>query len=430
MEKLASFAHEAQVSDDVREQAFRAWTNYLAAAIHGAHTSEGQKFLNGVAGLGEGDNPVVGVSYVKAVGTAALVNGAFAHIDDFDDTHLETVSHPSTPVIAAIYANFNESYLDETVIYATAVGTEVVIRMAQLVHPSHYDCGWHVTASVGGIGAAMAVGILKGLSVCELTMAGALAALQPGGLRAAFGTMGKSFQVGRASELGVTAAVLAQNHVDAPADILEARRGFRITSEDFHPDRWNDLGTEWEFLRDTFKPYPCGIVTHPLIDLGIMAHGRGIQSESVKSVELSVDPLVLELTDIQSPSTGLEIKFSARTLFAVALIHGTIDLSVFEQPPFSAVQKLATRVTLVPDPRVPRDSARMLIRLANGNQLKLVVEHARGSLANPLGWGDLKKKFMQSVLPEWGSWECWNAMDAARRGGASLSDLPAVFARR
>lgn len=76
---------------------------------------------------------------------AALLNGIASHVHDYDDTHLETIIHPTGPVAAALLS-FAQS-LDRPVsgaefITALVAGIEVECKAGLAVWPSHYDVGW------------------------------------------------------------------------------------------------------------------------------------------------------------------------------------------------------------------------------------------------------------------------------------------------
>ena len=67
------------------------------------------------------------------------------------------------------------------------------------------------------------------------------------------------------------AATLAARGFTAPLDALEAPGGFadalatahRIGALD------TDLHANFELAKNTYKPYPCGIVAHPAIDAAV-----------------------------------------------------------------------------------------------------------------------------------------------------------------
>ena len=83
------------------------------------------------------------------------------------------------------------------------------------------------------------------------------------------------------------------------------------------------LGTRFELLLNTYKPFACGIVMHPTIDacLQLRAAER-LSADRIERIDLAVHPLVLELTGKKTPQTGLEGKFSIYTAAALAIVAG------------------------------------------------------------------------------------------------------------
>jgi 2-methylcitrate dehydratase PrpD len=76
-------------------------------------------------------------------------------------------------------------------------------------------------------------------------------------------------------------------------------------------------GSQWEILNNTFKPYACGIVLHPIIDACI-ALGQQIDPAQVKEIELTVNKYVMILTGKPEPKAGLEGKYSVHHVAALA----------------------------------------------------------------------------------------------------------------
>src|SRR4029453_6122866 len=66
-----------------------------------------------------------------------------------------------------------------------------------------------------------------------------------------------------------------------------------------------------------------GVVLHPLIDAVIAIRNRAaIDPAAVDEIALRVHPLVLSITGVIEPATGLQSKFSTLHSPAVALIDG------------------------------------------------------------------------------------------------------------
>src|SRR4249920_74710 len=168
---------------------------------------------------GKGESSIVGTGLAAPAAKAALANGVAGHAMDYDDTQLSTskeavyglLTHPTTPVLAALLAVGEKAKISgEEFVLAYILGVEVECRIADAINPRHYQSGFHSTATMGGIGAAMAVGKILGFKEELLIRALGIAASMASGLRENFGTMTKPLHAGRAAENGVTAALLAQ----------------------------------------------------------------------------------------------------------------------------------------------------------------------------------------------------------------------------
>lgn len=76
---------------------------------------------------------------------AALINGVASHVHDYDDTHLETIIHPTGPVASALtaFVEFQEAKVSgEEYILALVAGIEAECKVGLAVYPKHYDIGW------------------------------------------------------------------------------------------------------------------------------------------------------------------------------------------------------------------------------------------------------------------------------------------------
>jgi aconitate decarboxylase len=75
---------------------------------------------------------------------AALINGIASHVHDYDDTHLETIIHPTGPVASALlaYAEWKESVTGKDFILALVAGIETECKIGLAIWPKHYDIGW------------------------------------------------------------------------------------------------------------------------------------------------------------------------------------------------------------------------------------------------------------------------------------------------
>ena len=278
---------------------------------------------------------------------AALINGISSHVLDFDDTHPDTLVHPSGPVASAVLALAEyRGASGREVINAFVVGVEVECRIARAVLPAHYDIGWHITGTAGVFGAAAACARLLGLDQQHSAWALGLAATQAAGIREMFGSMAKSLHPGRAAQNGLAAALMAEAGFTSSAGAIEGKRGFaNVLSTTVDIAKCVDgLGTHYDLLGNTYKPYACGLVIHPAIDGCIrMRNERGVRAADVQRIDLRVHPMTLELTGKKTPVSGLEGKFSVFHSAAVALIDGAGGEAQYADARVNAADVVALR---------------------------------------------------------------------------------------
>jgi 2-methylcitrate dehydratase PrpD len=383
--------------DTVRHEARRTLLNWVGCAIGGSREAT---VSNAIAALtpfiGAPQATVLGRSERADVLNAALLNGISSHVLDFDDTHAENAIHPAAPVAPAILALAEYRPVSgRDFIDALVVGIETECRIGNAVSPAHYDVGWHITGTAGVFGSAAAAGKLLGLDEQQMTWALGLAAVQPVGLQEMFGSMTKSFHPGRAAQNGLTAALLASKGFTSSEHGLEARSGWMnaVSTERNYAALANP---RWEILRNSYKPFACGLVVHAVIDGCIQLRNREhLTADMIARIDLDVHPRVMLLTSIKEPKTGLEGKFSVYHAAAVAIVEGTAgerqfsDETVRAQPIADLRRKVFPKI----DNTIGKEQARVAIQLKNGARLSVFVEHAVGSVENPMSDRLLEAKF-------------------------------------
>jgi aconitate decarboxylase len=77
---------------------------------------------------------------------AALLNGIASHVHDYDDTHLDTIIHPTGPVASALLAvaEWKGGFSGKDFLLALIAGIEAECKVGLAVWPEHYDVGWFV----------------------------------------------------------------------------------------------------------------------------------------------------------------------------------------------------------------------------------------------------------------------------------------------
>jgi 2-methylcitrate dehydratase PrpD len=398
--RLARFIVSARFVDmpeAVRHEAKRTLLNWVGCAVGG---SQHETVTNAVAALapffGARQATLLGRSERMDVLHAALLNGISSHVLDFDDTHAQTTIHPAAPVAPAILALAEYRPVSgQDFIEALVIGVEAECRIGKAAVPAHYDAGWHITGTAGVFGSAAAAGKLLGLNEQQMCWALGLAAAQPVGLIEMFGSMTKSFHPGRAAQNGLAAAHLAAKGFTASEHGLEAHFGWLnvLSTERNHAAL---DGEGWEILKNSYKPFACGLVVHPVIDGCIQLRNRNrLTADMIERVEVAVHPRVMQITAIKDPKTGLEGKFSVYHAAAVAIVEGAAGERQFSDEAVRAPATVGLRQRVFPtiDPAVGKDQARITIALKNGERPTVFVEHAVGSVENPMSDRMIEGKF-------------------------------------
>ncbi|KAK8129170.1 hypothetical protein PG999_001550 [Apiospora kogelbergensis] len=383
----------------------------------------------------QGNSTIFGNGMLVDAQTAALINGVASHADDYDDTHRDNPIHPSGPVLSALFAvaEWKAPVLGEDFVTAFIAGVEAECKLGVSVYPAHYELGWHITSTVGSIGAAVAVGKLLGLNTTQMQQAISIASVQVTGMHDSFGTDTKPFHVGRASQNGMMAALLAQAGLSGALNGLEADKGWThvVSTQENLKAEVDTLGKTWEISLNTFKPYPCDRIIHAAIDgwiqLRAQALEKGLNIADIIRVGARTNPMVLFLTDKPNITTGVEGKFSVYHVAAVALLYGEATPTQFtdEVVRNATVAALREKVTVVNDETVTEHEASVTVEFADGTKLEYHVEHALGSFENPLDDKFLKTKFIEQVTRSIGQAKAEKAF-SAYIGIANATDVGAL----
>ncbi|HWI80433.1 MmgE/PrpD family protein [Ramlibacter sp.] len=386
-------------SDAVDHEAHRTFMNWVGCAVGAAGHESAEAALGAVGALQPAPQAtVLGRRDRVDMASAALVNGITSHTFDFDDTHLKTIIHPAGPVASALLALAEHTGASgRQLIDALVLGIDVSCRIGNVMYPDHYDRGWHITGSTGTLGAAAGCARLLGLDAQRTQMALGIAASQPVGMREQFGTMTKPFHPGGAARAGLMSALLARSGFTASPKAIEAPRGMvqTISTKCDWREATDELGQRFEISFNTYKPFACGIVIHPSIDACAQLRAQGVTPEQVERIELKVHSLVLELTGKKTPADGLQAKFSVYHGCAAGLTFGRAGEDEFSDEIVNRPDMVALRAKVVAtvDNSIDEASADVTAILTDGRRVHVFVEHAIGSLQNPMSDAQLEGKF-------------------------------------
>ncbi|MFQ5850299.1 MAG: MmgE/PrpD family protein [Candidatus Binatia bacterium] len=393
---------------------------------------------------GKAESTVLGAGFMAPSPKAALANGASGHAMDYDDTQLSTskeavyglLTHPTVPVLsAALAVGENVRISGKDLLLAYILGVEVECRVADAIDRRHYQSGFHSTATIGGLGAAVAVGRLLSLKEEGLEQALGLAASMASGLRENFGTMTKPLHAGRSAENGVTAVQLAQMGFTAAHGILEAKRGFfKAMAGGFDQAKIaGRLGCPY-FIQEpgiSVKPYPSGSLSHPAQDLILdLVKTHGVQASDIETIDVGTNSNVPNALIYPMPKTALEGKFSIPFCMAIGVLERKAGIAQFKDRKVRdpKVVELMKRVTLYVDQELEglgydQVRSRVRVKLRDGRTIEGRADVARGHPLKPMSWEEIGGKFRECarlVLPK-------DNTEKAIEGVASLERMECIL---
>lgn len=421
---LAQWAVDSQWADiDAATQsaAARSWMNWLACALGGAGDPALDRLLLALAPFGRGDAQLIGRAEKFDPANLALLHAFSSNILDYDDTHWPTGIHPAGTVASALVAWACQTVVSgEDFLHAFLLGMEVECRIGLAVSPGHYEGGWHITATCGVLGAAVAVGRLMRLSPQQMAWAIGHAATQSSGLVASLGSMAKSLNIAHAARNGFVAAQFARHGLTANDRVLEARFGFSevMGSRPLDAGLCEGLGQHWVAAQNTFKPYPCGFLLHPTLDACLAPSDDPIHAvDQIERITVTVHPLSQVRADRPNPADGLESKLSLQHAVAIAMTWGEAGVRAFTDDAVNdlAVYACRQKVRIVADERMSTDEAQVLIHLQSGRLITRTTSKAQA----PMSSEALERKFRE--LAAFGAPHC-NA-DELLKALASFSQM-------
>lgn len=399
-----------------QHEAKRSILNFFATAVGSAHDPAVTIALQTLVPFsGAATSSIIGRGERLDVMGASFVNAISANLLDFDDTHPETIIHPAAPVAAPVLALAEARGLSgRDVLTAFILGVDVECRIGNAVSPHHYARGWHITSTCGIFGATAACAKLLGLPAEGIAHALGIAASQSAGNVENLPSAAKNVSVGNAARNGPFAALLAQHGYEAAPRAIEGPLGWARSMGD-EPDLGRllaGLGQTWEISRNTYKPYPAGIVFHAVLDACFALRAR-IEVDKVEAVIVQGSKLLLARGD-RPVGNERDARVSIHHCVALGLLVGSAGVAGFAREtvfrPDIAAFRDKVRAEL--DPSMPDGAARVTIRLSSGETFTETVMSPRGSLAQPLADSDIEAKLRDGLRTGGSDWNAEDIIDA------------------
>ena len=384
----------------------------------------------------------------------ALYYGFASHYLDFDDAQANLAGHFSTVLYSALLAVLEPNDTWHDFLRAYIVGAELEGIIGSLINPAHRTQGWHSTGTVGVIGAAAAIGALRGLHGESLAQLLSLAATQSAGMFFQSGTDGKPLHAGLAARNGVWAYELLQHtSLQTSTKPFDPERGWfktigniTVTSNDI-ASRWLAPGQLidpglWMKVHPYCSAAICGaeaaetvahriytsssyVSKHYNVSPDAEAQGKRrlcdtsdslpvfANREKEEKCNLCADSDLFLWDDIErvtvhfppgadaalrytAPSTGREGQFSIEYIVYQVLAYGAVQDELFKIDTIDqSVRDYMSRIERFYDlPKVSQTEriTKVTVTLKNGETFTETVNNPKGSPNNPLTLEDIRIK--------------------------------------
>ena len=342
--------------------------------------------------------------------SSAIIAGAAAHGEDFDDTFEGNPMHVGATMIPAMLSAAQKFNLDgDQILKGLAVGSELICRLALVAPTAMHKQSFHPTAVCGTFGVAAGLSSVLDMSEKQMVSALGIAGSFTSGIieYLAEGSWTKRVHPGWSANSGINATLIAKSGFYGPRTVFEGKHGFfeAFALKEIERDYshlTDGLGKRWENQNLAFKPFACGTMAQPFVDCAIKIRKKiknldEISSITAKVGEGTVHRLWEPLKEKRQPSTPYSAKFSVPYCVAVGFIRGDAGLNEFNEKSINdkEILSLASKVNYEIDPNneYPKNYTGTLICKTSENEFNEHQPCFRGGIREPLTKDDIDKKY-------------------------------------
>ena len=357
---------------------------------------------------GRPESSLVGQQMKSSCVTAALVNGTLGYYCDIEPHHVGGILHaPAVIVPTSLAVAEKEGATGARFLEAMLLGIEVTCRVSYALNPvALYKRGFHPSAICGAFGASAAAGHLFRLSAPRFAVALGLAMQQASGLLAWASDHtenSRPFNPGLAARNGTTAAYLARLGFGGPPTPFEGKYdAFTAFSGERNPKALlADWGKHYFLPEFAYKRYSSCSFTHPGLDALLdLARQHNLKSADVREIVLRFPNVGAHMID------GNELKsHCAQYILPVGLALGQvmIDDILQDRTRHPEVARLSARTRLVGDRALDKGwpevyASIVEITTTDGRRLSKRVDHAKGTMENPLTPEEIHQKYLKLAM--------------------------------
>ena len=419
-ETLAGFVtslDHAAIPAAVRAQA----RLHLLDSVGIAYASAGFDFARaacaGLAALGGGDYPVIGMPARLALRDSVLMNGMLVHGLEFDDTAIRGRIHPSAfGVPCALGAGAFAHASGAEVLTSYIAGMECAIRIGMAARGGFSPAGFNAVGVVGAFGSTLVAGRLLGLDAAQLTNAQGIAYSTAAGNRefSATESWTKRFEAGWPAASGITAAMLAKQGFVGPRTPYEGKFGVFNTYLNTPAAAadvaaiTNGLGETWEFSRILIKLRPSCFFNHPVINTTIaLVTQHDLRAGDIRRIRVLMPPAAIDTVcepraEKLAPRDIAAAQFSVYFSAACAALRRRFTLQEMDAATLHdpAIRALAAKVEYAIDPQSNFPAhycAGVEIATVDGRQFSAREDVNAGSLEKPLAAAIIEEKFLDNA---------------------------------
>uniref|UniRef100_L2FV62 MmgE/PrpD family protein n=1 Tax=Colletotrichum fructicola (strain Nara gc5) TaxID=1213859 RepID=L2FV62_COLFN len=339
-----------------------------------------------------GESTVYGKTKTYPKHIAALLNGAFAHSFDFDDTLAIGIIHPGASVIPAALAQAEASNASgRQLLTGLSVGYEIKGLTGEQVYNAF------------GLAGSKAAGSMQFLDN---------------------GSWNKRLHPGFAAHDAFLCVALAEAGVTGASHAIEGKWGFlqAYSTKSKAAGLTEDLGSEWLFAATAMKPFPACRFTHTAIEITARVAAEAKSGELPQKITVWVNPSGYDIIGRPSPNklhpeTIVDAQFSMYYQVAVAWLFGSeAGWSVYDSEKMKdkKVAELCDRVEVVTDDSFKEEfEVRMSFQGVDGGAAREeALVYPLGEVEHPFSRENVSDKFWGLVQPVYDQQRAENILKA------------------
>lgn len=400
---------ESSLSEEIIFQVKRCLLDYLGVTFAG--TKLLYKKVNSILDFSNNQShniSAIGLGRKTDIFTAALVNGLNSHIAELDDGSRYGAIHLGSPIFSALLPLVEKKNTKvDTFIKAVVLAYETAILLSTAIQPSHYNMGFHPTATCGSIGASIGIATILGFDKKKFKDTFSAAAISSFGSLKVIEDVSelKPYNAGKAAVNGIMAALIAGSNFSGPNDVLSGDTGFlSMMAKEY--DFNNTFNYQTPLINKVyFKPYAACRHAHPSIEAALkIIDNLKFNVNDIKKITIRTYKGVIGKHDTKNITNQYSAKMSIPFSVAIAILKGNAAINDYSDENINDpnIIALANKVfiesdnelsLLVPNKRVA------ILEIDFGNNILLTerIDYPKGEPENAMTNIEIEDKFHSLV---------------------------------